>query len=264
MRYRAGGSDCPGALPRLKYNIILIMFKDRLEIILRKISEAHDRAHAPCDSPVSLIAVSKAHPPAALKEAFLAGIRLFGENRVQEARAKISELPDACRWHFLGHLQRNKIRQALPLFELIHGVDSLAIAKDIDRVAREMGLYPRILLETNIAGESTKFGFPPQQLEEQMEALLQLPRLQIAGLMTIPPPAPEPEQSRKHFAGLRELRDRLQSKFQVQLPELSMGMSDDFAVAVEEGATMVRVGTALFGERAAKTWRPEGSESLDE
>ena len=240
------------------------MFKDRLQIILRKISEAHCGKGNASISPVELIAVSKSHPPKALLEAYRAGIRLFGENRVQEARAKIPELPATCRWHFLGHLQRNKIRQALPLFDMLHGVDSLAIAKDIDRVANELGLFPRILLETNIAGEATKFGFSPQQLEEQMEALLQLPHLQIAGLMTIPPPAPEPEQSRKYFAGLRELRDRLQSNFQVRLPELSMGMSDDFPVAIEEGATMVRVGTALFGERTAKTWPPTGRESLDE
>jgi PLP dependent protein len=177
---------------------------------------------------------------------------LFGESRVQEARVKIPELPSNLRWHFVGHLQKNKIRHALPLFELIHSVDSLALAQDINRIAEEDGLHPRVLLEVNVAGEGSKFGFTPEKLREDLENLLALPRLSILGLMTIPPIADEAEASRKYFVELRELRDRLQTEFHVDLAQLSMGMTQDFAIAVEEGATLVRVGTAIFGERSRK------------
>jgi pyridoxal phosphate enzyme (YggS family) len=154
------------------------------------------------------------------------------------------------RWHFVGHLQKNKIRHALPLFELIHSVDSLALGQDINRIAEEDGLHPRVLLEVNVAGEGSKFGFTPEKLREDLENLLALSRLSILGLMTIPPIAHETEASRKYFVQLRELRDRLQTEFHVDLAQLSMGMTQDYAVAVEEGATLVRVGTAIFGERS--------------
>ena len=169
---------------------------------------------------------------------------------MQEARVKIPELPSNLRWHFVGHLQKNKIRHALPLFELIHSVDSLALAQDINRIAEEDGLHPRVLLEVNVAGEGSKFGFTPEKLREDLENLLALPRLSILGLMTIPPIADEAEASRKYFVELRELRDRLQTEFHVDLAQLSMGMTQDFAIAVEEGATLVRVGTAIFGRRS--------------
>jgi len=159
-------------------------------------------------------------------------------------------LPSNLRWHFVGHLQKNKIRHALPLFELIHSVDSLALAQDINRIAEEDGLHPRVLLEVNVAGEGSKFGFTPDKLREDLENLLALPRLSILGLMTIPPIADEAEASRKYFVELRELRDRLQTEFHVDLAQLSMGMTQDFAIAVEEGATLVRVGTAIFGKRS--------------
>lgn len=149
----------------------------------------------------------------------------------------------------MGHLQKNKIRHALPLFELIHSVDSLALAQEINRIAEEEGSHPRVLLEVNVAGEGSKFGFQPDKLRAEMEPLLALPRLSILGLMTIPPIAEEDEASRKYFVGLRELRDRLQTEFHVDLAQLSMGMTQDFPIAVEEGATLVRVGTAIFGER---------------
>ena len=201
---------------------------------------------------VELVAISKTHDAAKVCEAVDAGQTLFGESRVQEARVKIPELPSNLRWHFVGHLQRNKIRHALPLFELIHSVDSLALAQDINRIAEEDGLHPRILLEVNVAGEGSKFGFAPEKLREDLENLLALPRLSILGLMTIPPIAEEAEASRKYFVQLRELRDRLQTGFHVDLAQLSMGMTQDFAIAVEEGATLVRVGTAIFGERSRK------------
>jgi len=174
---------------------------------------------------------------------------LFGESRVQEARVKIPELPSNLHWHYVGHLQKNKIRHALPLFELFHGVDSLALAQEMNRIAADEGLHPRVLLEVNVAGEGSKFGFSPDKLREQMEGLLALQRLSILGLMIIPPLGDKAEASRRYFVQLRELRDRLQTEFHVDLPQLSMGMTQDFPIAVQEGATLVRVGTAIFGER---------------
>src|SRR6476620_2247036 len=164
---------------------------------------------------VELVAITKTHPADKVREAVEAGQTLFGESRVQEARAKIPELPSNIRWHFVGHLQKNKIRHALPLFELFHGVDSLALAQEINRVAADEGMHPRVLLEVNLAGEGSKFGFSPDKLREQMEELLALPRLSILGLMCIPPAAEEAEGSRKYFVQLRELRDRFQAEFHV-------------------------------------------------
>lgn len=181
---------------------------------------------------------------------------IFGESRVQEAKAKIPLVSGRARWHFLGHLQKNKIRQALPLFELIHSIDSLELARDCHRIAEEIGQSPSVLLEVNVAGESTKFGFSPDQVRTQFEALLELRRLNIEGLMCIPPPQPRAEMARRYFVTLRELRDRLQQEFGAGLPQLSMGMSSDYAVAIEEGATLARVGTAIFGERQGKAWKP--------
>ncbi|SRR5579862_9763505 len=198
---------------------------------------------------VDLVAVSKTHPPEVIREALDAGQSLFGESRVQEARAKLPLLPARAHWHFIGHLQKNKMRQALPLFELFHGVDSLESAREMNRVAKEMGLYPRVLLQVNLAGESSKFGFSPDGLRRELEEILTLDRVQVDGLMTIPPAAPEAEASRRCFAGLWELRDELQAAFGVPLKHLSMGMTQDYTVAVEEGATLVRVGTAIFGPR---------------
>jgi len=201
---------------------------------------------------VELVAITKTHPADKVREAIEAGQSLFGESRVQEARAKIPELPSNIRWHFVGHLQKNKVRQALPLFEMIHGVDSLALAQDINRIAEEEGMFPRVLLEVNVAGEGSKFGFVADQLREQMNALLALPRLSIEGLMCIPPLADESEASRKFFVRLRDLRESLENEFDLELPQLSMGMTNDYTIAVEEDATLVRVGTAIFGERTAR------------
>jgi PLP dependent protein len=199
---------------------------------------------------IELVAITKTHPAAKVREAYEAGQTLFGESRVQEARAKIPELPSAIRWHFVGHLQKNKIRHALPFFEIIHSVDSLALAQDMNRIAKEEGFHPRVLLELNVAGEGSKFGFQPNKLREEMETLLALPRLSIEGLMTIPPLAEETEASRKYFVRLRGLRDTLERDLNLKLPHLSMGMTSDFPIAIEEGATLVRVGTAIFGERS--------------
>jgi pyridoxal phosphate enzyme (YggS family) len=177
---------------------------------------------------------------------------LFGENRIQEAKAKIPDLPAKLRWHLIGHLQSNKIRQALPLFEMIHGVDSVDLLDDIQRIAGDLGLFPRVLLQVNVAGESSKFGFKPDRLMSEVERVTRADRVQVEGLMTIPPLASNPENSRKYFVQLRQLRDRLEKEFRFPLPQLSMGMSGDYRIAVEEGATLIRVGTAIFGERRAK------------
>ncbi|PYK80224.1 MAG: YggS family pyridoxal phosphate-dependent enzyme [Verrucomicrobia bacterium] len=198
---------------------------------------------------VELVAVTKTHPAEIVREATGAGQVVFGESKVQEARAKIPLLPSHLRWHFIGHLQKNKIRHALPLFEMIHSVDSLDLAQAIDRIAQEDGSHPRILLEVNVAGEGSKFGFKATTLRAELESLLLLSRLSIEGLMCIPPLAEEAEASRKYFVELRELRDAIEKEFQVKLPQLSIGMTNDYSVAVEEGATLVRVGTAIFGER---------------
>lgn len=203
-------------------------------------------------SDIELVAITKTHPAEKVRESIEAGQHLFGESRVQEARAKIPELPSNVRWHFVGHLQKNKIRHALPLFELIHSVDSLGLAQDMNRIAEEEAMHPRVLLEVNVAGEGSKFGFQPNKLCQQMEELLSLPRLSILGLMAIPPLTEEAEASRKYFIQLRELRDRLQIEFRVDFSQLSMGMTQDYAIAIEEGATLVRVGTAIFGERTKK------------
>jgi len=224
---------------------------ENLARVRDQIAQVAAKANRNADD-VELVAISKTHDAAKVREAVEAGQTLFGESRVQEARVKIPELPSNSRWHFVGHLQKNKIRHALPLFELIHSVDSLALAQDINRIAEEDGLHPRVLLEVNVAGEGSKFGFTPEKLREDLENLLALPRLSILGLMTIPPIAEEAEASRKYFVQLRELRDRLQTEFHVDLAQLSMGTTQDFAIAVEEGATLVRVGTAIFGERSKR------------
>jgi PLP dependent protein len=224
---------------------------ENLETVRADIAESERRSGRLAGS-VELIAVSKTHPPETVRQAVDAGQLLFGENRVQEAKAKIPDLPAKLRWHLIGHLQTNKIRQALPLFEVIHGVDSVELLHEIQRIAGDLGLYPRVLLEVNVADESSKYGFSPQRLLAEVEQISRADRVQIEGLMTIPPLAPNPEDSRRYFVQLRQLRDRLETEFRFPLPHLSMGMSGDYRVAVEEGATYVRVGTAIFGERRAK------------
>ena len=221
---------------------------ENLERVRGQITQAAAKAGRSAND-VELVAITKTHPAEKVREAVDAGHTLFGESRVQEARAKIPELPSTLRWHFVGHLQKNKIRHALPLFELFHGVDSLALAQEMNRIAAEEGMHPRILLEINVAEEGSKFGFKPGSLRAEMEFLLTLPRLSIEGLMCIPPLADEAEPSRKYFVQLRELRDSLEKEFDLTLPHLSMGMTQDFWIAVEEGATLSRVGTAIFGER---------------
>ncbi|MEO5753541.1 MAG: YggS family pyridoxal phosphate-dependent enzyme [Chthoniobacterales bacterium] len=222
---------------------------ENLARVQERIAEAATRAGRSAEE-IELVAISKTHAAEKVQAAAEAGQILFGESRVQEARAKIPLLPLRLRWHFIGHLQKNKIRHALPLFEFFHGVDSLALAEDMERIAGEAGLQPRVLLEVNVAGEASKHGFSPEALRRDLEAVLLLGRLTVEGLMTIPPLAPEAEGSRRYFAALRELRDAFEAEFNLKLPQLSMGMSGDYPVAIEEGATLVRVGTAIFGDRS--------------
>ena len=226
-----------------------------LAAVRDNIAAAAQRSGRPADA-VELVAVSKTHGPEAIRAVADAGQTLFAESRVQEARVKTALLPSRLRWHFIGHLQKNKIRQALPLFELFHGVDSLDVARQFQRIAEEDGLRPRVLLEINVAGESTKYGFSPDALPFDLDDLLTLDRLEITGLMGMAPYHPEPENSRRYFVRLRELRDELQQRSGVGLPDLSMGMSGDYEVAIEEGATIVRVGSAIFGQRTGKQWTP--------
>jgi PLP dependent protein len=229
---------------------------ERLARIRGRIEDACQRAGRPVDS-VTLVGASKTQAAAALAEALAAGLAVFGENRVQEGLTKSRELgPDVAgrmQWHLIGPLQSNKVRAALDLFRTIHSIDRLAVAEAIDREAGARGLIVDGFLEINLGGEATKHGFRAGGLAEAILPLAGLQHLRISGLMAIPPPGDTPEDSRPWFRRLRALRDELAAR-----PEwagfpgwLSMGMSDDFAVAVEEGATHVRVGTALFGPRRA-------------
>jgi pyridoxal phosphate enzyme (YggS family) len=220
----------------------------RLAGILNQVASAAKQSGREAGD-VELIAVSKTHPAESIREAWDAGQPVFGESRVQEALAKIPALPQALRWQFIGHLQSNKIRKALPHFELFHGVDSADLAMAMDRIAGELGVRPRILLEVNVAGEATKFGFDPATLRASFDELLGLRHVDVEGLMAIPPAVEKIEDARRYFVTLRELRDQLANDSGAPLSTLSMGMSDDFPVAIAEGSTMVRVGTAIFGRR---------------
>jgi len=227
---------------------------DNLTMIQQKIHVACERAGRAPDS-VTLLAVSKTHPPETIREASDCGQLLFGENKIQEAKAKIPLCPGKCRWHFIGHLQSNKVRDAVELFEMIQGVDSLALAREISKRCEQTAKRMPILLEVNVAGEASKFGYKPEQLLAELKELNALPRIIIGGFMTVPPWAPEPEKARPHFHRLRELKSQCEEILGAPLPHLSMGMSGDFEVAIEEGATLVRIGTALFGPRRKSSKR---------
>jgi pyridoxal phosphate enzyme (YggS family) len=225
-----------------------VTFADNLNSVRQRIAAACQRVGRAEDS-VTLLAVSKSHPPETIRAAVYAGQVCFGENKIQEAKAKIPLSPGKARWQFIGHLQSNKVRDAVELFEMIQGVDSLAIAREISKRAEQAAKIIPILLEVNVAGEASKFGYQPEQLIAELNDLNALPRIEIHGLMAIPPFSPVAEKSRPYFQRLRELKTRAEAVLGAPLPQLSMGMSGDFEVAIEEGATIVRVGTALFGER---------------
>lgn len=221
----------------------------QLADIRARIAAAEQRAGRPAGS-VTLLAVSKTFPVEDIMQAYGEGQRLFGENRLQEAMEKMPQMPQDCVWHLIGPLQRNKVRKALEQgFGLIQAVDSLKLAAAVSRIAAELGVTAHILLEVNVDGEESKHGFTPQELRESWGELCALPQTEIRGLMCIPAPVENPQDARPAFAALRGLAEELRARGPLPLPELSMGMSHDYEVAVEEGATIVRVGSAIFGKR---------------
>ena len=218
---------------------------ERLETVRLRIAGACQRAGRSPDE-VTLVAVVKGFPPEVVRQATAAGIGHFGENRVQEAQGKLPLLADLSprpTWHMVGHLQTNKVKTALNLFDIIHSVDSSHLAQAISRRVSPSVRVP-VLLEANIAGDPAKHGFSPEELPAQAEAIRRLPGLDVRGLMTVTPMAQDPDELRPVFRRLRQLAQSL------DLPDLSMGMTDDFEVALEEGATIVRIGRAIFGERS--------------
>lgn len=217
-----------------------------LDAVHRRIAAACERAGREC-ADVRLVAVTKTFGPDAVTEAIRAGASLLGENRVQEAAAKIPLCP-AAEWHLIGHLQRNKVRHALPLFSTFHSIDTVPLLESVAEASEASGLRPDLLLEVNVAGEASKFGFRPDDVAGALRTATDL-GLRVIGLMTVPPFRPDPEAVRPVFRALRVLRDKLQDETGCGLPELSMGMSHDFEIAIEEGATFVRVGSAIFGAR---------------
>jgi len=219
-----------------------------LEHIRLQIAEAAKQSGRSPDS-VQLLAVSKTYPPEIIQQAYDAGQLRFGENRVQEALDKIPQLPSKIEWHLIGHLQKNKVRKVLPLCAWIHSVDSLKLAEGINRIAGELNLTANIYLQVNISHDEAKFGFSPSEIYPSLDQLAAMEHLHIEGLMTIPEFSADVEKTRPHFAALRELRDELNTNSGLALTGLSMGMSHDFTVAIEEGATIVRVGSAIFGRR---------------
>lgn len=197
---------------------------------------------------IKLVAVSKTVEAARIKEAIEAGVSILGENYVQEAQKKIEEIGRSVSWHFIGHLQSNKAKFAVRLFDVVHSIDSLRLAEELNRRAEQANRLIRVLIEVNLSGEATKFGTHEEKILSIAHGILSLRSLSLEGLMTMPPYFDDPEMSRSYYVKLRELREKM-VKEGILLKELSMGMSNDFEVAIEEGATYVRVGTAIFGPR---------------
>jgi pyridoxal phosphate enzyme (YggS family) len=221
----------------------------RAEEVRGRLAEAEARAGRPPGS-ARLVAVTKTHPPGRILEGVAAGLLLLGENRVQEAAGKVAEVPGVT-WHLVGHLQRNKARQALEIFSLIHSLDSARLARRLGELGRERGRPAEALVQVNLSREASKSGIDEEGLPGLLDECSGLAGLRVRGLMTIPAPVSDPEENRPLFARLRELleRERERGREGIELVELSMGMTEDFEVAVEEGATLVRVGRALFGPR---------------
>ncbi len=233
----------------------------RLDDIRGRLARAAARAGREPGS-IRLVGVTKTVPAGLVREAVALGLLDLGENRVQEARDKIPAFGrDGVRWHMIGHLQRNKAGLAAELFDRVHSLDSLALAEAVSRRAMALGRRLPVLLEVNVSGEASKHGVRPDDAAPLAGAVAALPGLVLDGLMTIAPYSDDPEAARPHFARLRGLRDTLERSTGVTLPELSMGMSGDFEVAVEEGSTIVRVGTAIFGAREAP--RPDGGAGVN-
>ncbi|MGD2187272.1 MAG: YggS family pyridoxal phosphate-dependent enzyme [Desulfobacterales bacterium] len=225
--------------------------KQRLEQIKERIQQAAESCNRRADS-IRLVAVSKTIPAETVKDAIESGVTILGENYVQEAREKFNALIQyPVSWHFIGHLQSNKAKYAVRLFDLIHSVDSLKLARELNKQAQKADKVQSILVQVNISGEGTKSGISAKEAPELISEISRMESLSIKGLMTMPPYFYQPEKVRPFFAALRELRDEIwkQTPANVSMEELSMGMTGDFEVAIEEGATLVRIGTAIFGER---------------
>lgn len=219
---------------------------------LAEVKERMARAAESCGrsaEEVTLVAVSKTWPAEHVQKAVDAGQRVFGENKLQEGQEKIPVLGSELEWHFIGGLQRNKVRKVFGLFHWVHSIDSMKLARYADGVAADMGIKPKVLLQVNIGRELSKGGFEIEELEDGFAEILSLGNLELKGLMCIPPAVDDPDDARVYFKEMVTLRTRLQEKHGVSLPELSMGMSGDFEVAIQEGATMVRVGSSIFGSR---------------
>jgi len=223
----------------------------RIQNIKKRIEEAADRCGRD-PSTVRLVAVSKTIPVDRVKEAIEAGVTVLGENYIQEAREKFNRLATyPVSWHFIGHLQSNKAKYAVRLFDLIHSVDSLKLARELNKHAQKNAKIQNILIQINISKESSKFGADAATVLDLMNPVRNLENLSVKGLMTMPPFFNDPEKARPYFSALRNLRDRIRQEAppEITLDELSMGMTGDFEVAIQEGATLVRIGTAIFGER---------------
>jgi pyridoxal phosphate enzyme (YggS family) len=231
-------------------NAGLSSLRGRLEDVRGRIARAAERSGRSADR-VILVGATKRVPTAVVEEAVRLGLTDLGESRVQEAEARVAALGRAtARWHLIGHLQRNKAGRAVELFDRIHSVDGPELAEALSRRARDAGRTVKILVEVNVSGEATKFGVAPEAVEPLLERVAGCAHLELDGLMTVGPPVDRPEAARPAFAQLRGLRDRAARALGLELPQLSMGMSGDYEIAIEEGATLVRVGTALFGPRA--------------
>ncbi len=226
--------------------------RDRVARVLDRVARAASRSGRTAES-IRLVAVSKTHPAERVVEAYEAGLRVFGENYVREAEEKVRAVP-AAEWHLIGKLQTNKVRKAVSLFGWIQAIDSPRLLAEISRRCVEAGKTLPVLVEVNLAGEGSKAGIPPEEVQALLSSAAALPGVRVRGLMAIPPMTEDPEGSRPYFARLRELLDRCASTGGAagEMTELSMGMSSDFEAAIEEGATMVRVGTAIFGSRARR------------
>jgi len=225
--------------------------KDRLEQVKARIKQAAENCQRPADS-IKLIAVSKTKPAEVVREAIDAGVTDLGENYIQEAREKVNTLAAAnANWHFIGHLQSNKAKYAVRLFDLIHSVDSLKLANELNKYAHKNDKIQPILVQVNVAREDSKSGVYVEDTVALLKGIGQLANVSVKGLMTMPPYFNAPEKVRPFFAALRKLRDRIKSENipNIAMDELSMGMTGDFEAAIEEGATLVRIGTAIFGER---------------
>ncbi|RUM56827.1 MAG: YggS family pyridoxal phosphate-dependent enzyme [Persephonella sp.] len=229
--------------------------KENLEKIYETIRKSAEKVGRNPNE-IILLGASKTQPVEKIIEAYNAGLKYFGENKVQEGMKKIDELKPKysdIHWHFIGGLQTNKAKYVVKYFELIHSVDRKSLVDEIDKRAKKIDKVQECLIEVNIGDEETKYGVNPEDLEELYEYCLSKENIKILGLMCIPPYSEDKEQSRRYFIKLRELKEKLENKYKVKLPHLSMGMSDDFDIAIEEGATIVRVGTAIFGERIYST-----------